>query len=398
MRGLVLAALVLLSACSTASRSPIPEDQIARGAPYGIPGNLRSWGDEIGEQGRDDVLAQLVVRAERMHADHIASRENFSEVGLALSGGGADGAFGAGVLAGWSERGDRPSFDVVSGVSTGAIIGLFAFLGPEYDAVLREFYTEYATDDLLEPAIFAALRGGSSISDTSAYNALIDTFIDEAIVAALAEEARKGRVLLIGTTNLDAARPVIWNVTAIAETGHPDALALIRDLVRASSAIPAVFPPVVIPTNTSEGEELDELHVDGGATQQVMMFSPELPISEVDRSLGLEIDRTLYVIVNNSIEKPYEPVDLGVLSIAGKAVSSLIGGSASGDLFKIYAITQRDGVDFNVLWVPKDFDLEAQEPFDKVYMRALYEEGYALGLNGAPWQDAPPNFVTHQGG
>ncbi|MEM7745427.1 MAG: patatin-like phospholipase family protein [Pseudomonadota bacterium] len=390
-------AAILLTACTSTSRNPASPDDIDASAPYGIPGVLRVWGDTVAVEQLDAIRQSLIARAQRMHAAELEGGEPISETILALSGGGADGAFGAGILAGWTEHGDRPTFDIVSGVSTGAIIGLFAFLGPEYDDDLRRFYTEYSTDQLLEPSPFAALTGGASLSDSAGYNALIDETINPVLVDAIAREADAGRILLIGTTNLDYARPVIWNVTEIARTRHPEAITLIRNLIRASSAIPALFPPVLIPTINPNGETRDELHVDGGATQQVMVFSPELPITDVDRALGAQIDRTIYVVMNNKLEKPYEPVDVGVLSIAGKAVSSLIGGSGTGDVYKIYAVAVRDGIDLRLLWVPRSFDVEAAEPFDPAYMTALYKLGRSLGAQGAPWQDRPPNFTVDAG-
>ncbi|MEO0822599.1 MAG: patatin-like phospholipase family protein, partial [Pseudomonadota bacterium] len=388
----IVVVAALLAACSTAPRLPVGEEQIAGAAPRGITQPVRFWGDSIGEESRDTILAVEVVRARQVHRERLASEEPLRETILALSGGGADGAFGAGLLAGWTARGDRPEFDVVSGVSTGAIIGLLAFLGPDYDTALERFYTTYATDDLFTASPFAALSGGPALLDASGFNAIVDAFIDDAVVARLAEEQAAGRILLIGTTNLDAARPVIWSVTDIAASGHPEAKALIRDVVRASAAIPAAMPPIVIPAVLPDGTRRDELHVDGGATQQVMLFSPELPIKEVDAVLGTEIERTIYIIVNNALSKPYAPVDLGVLSIAGKAVSSLIGGSGSGDLYKIYAIAERDEVDFNVTWVPKSFDREPEELFDPAYMRALYDLGFERGLAGDAWRSHPPFF------
>ncbi|MEM6742905.1 MAG: patatin-like phospholipase family protein, partial [Pseudomonadota bacterium] len=372
LRSAPLLALALLAACAAESREPIDEARIDGAAPYGIPGLIRSWGDSVDEADVAALKTDLLDRARVMHADALASGAPLQEVALALSGGGAAGAFGAGVLAGWSDRGDRPEFDIVTGVSTGAIIALFAFLGPGYDAQLRELYTQYSTADLLEPSPLSIFTGGAAISDTSLYSGLVDAYVNEAVLDALAREADRGRILLIGTTNLDASRPVMWNVTGIARSGHPQALKLIQDVIRASSAIPAVFPPIVIPVVQADGRTYDEVHVDGGATQQVMLFSPELPVAEIDREFGHRIDRTLYVIINNSLEKPYEPVDLGVIDIAGKAVSSLIGGSGAGDLYKIYAIAQRDSVDFNVMWIPRSFDAVAAEPFDTDYMRALY--------------------------
>ncbi|MEM7061242.1 MAG: patatin-like phospholipase family protein [Pseudomonadota bacterium] len=394
LRILVISAVVFVVGCTTAARTPISETEIASAMPYGIPGLLRVWGDGLEGGNKEKIREALVARARGMHAEALASGAQVTETALALSGGGADGAFGAGVLAGWSERGERPEFDIVSGVSTGAIIGLFAFLGPDYDDDLRELYTAYSTADLLEPALFSGIFGGTSLSDTDAYNTLIDQYVNEAVIAALAREGAKGRVLLIGTTNLDAARPVIWNATAIAMSGHPEAITLIRDLIRASSAIPAVFPPVVVPMVTADGSKYDELHVDGGATQQVMLFSAELPISEVDRVIGSKIDRTIYVIMNNSLEKRYEPVDLGVLPIAGKAVSSLIGGSGVGDIYKIYAVALRDKFDLRLLWVPRSFEMVPQEPFDQAYMQALYALGRDIGRGRVEWERQPPNFTV----
>ncbi|MEO0681104.1 MAG: patatin-like phospholipase family protein [Pseudomonadota bacterium] len=397
-RLLPLLALALVGACGSAAREPVAEARIERAAPYGIPGVVRTWGDSNDAADVAALKTDLLARAELMHADAIASGAPLTETALALSGGGAAGAFGAGLLAGWSERGDRPEFDIVTGVSTGAIIALFAFLGPDYDAQLREFYTQYSTADLLEPTPFSAFTGGVALSDTAAYQALIDLYVDQAILDSLAAEGGRGRVLLVGTTNLDASRPVMWNLTAIAASGHPQALQLIRDVIRASSAIPAVFPPVVIPVQDADGRLYDEMHVDGGATQQVMLFSPELPVAQIDAAFGRSVDRTLYVVMNNTLDKPYAPVDLGVLDIAGKAVSSLIGGSGSGDLYQIYTIAQRDAVDFNVVWIPKSFDVVANEPFDPVYMRALYRLGQDVGRDGGGWFDRPPNFAPAKGG
>lgn len=390
---LFLLVLVLaLSACGSLQRSPISEAEIARSAPYGVPGIVRVWGDSIEQAELDSIQADLVARTRKMHSEKLKAGEAISETVLALSGGGADGAFGAGLLAGWTERGDRPEFDVVTGVSTGAIIGLLAFLGPDYDDELKTFYTTYSTDQLLSPTPFAALTGGASLSDASGYHALIDGFVDDALVAELALEEADGRIFLVGTTNLDAARPVIWNITKIAASGHSNAKQLIRDIIRASSAIPAIFPPVVIPSVTPDGARFDEVHVDGGATQQVLLFSPELPIQRVDEAVGVKIDRTLYVVMNDLIKKPYEPVELGVLSIAGKSANSLISGSGSGDLYKIYAIAQRDDLDFKVLWIPKEFEAEPLEPFDIVYMSTLYDLGYDMGLSGGLWRSQPPDF------
>jgi hypothetical protein len=176
------------------------------------------------------------------------------------------------------------------------------------------------------PSYFAALTGGTALLDASGYRTMIERYIDDEVVRRIAEEYGRGRVLLIGTTNIDASRPVTWNLGAIAASGHPDAKQLIHDVIQASSAIPAAFPPVLIPVE-ADGQQYDEMHVDGGATQQVTLFSPELRATDIDRALGTRIDRTAWVVMNNKLEKPCDPVRPRLAAIAGRAASSLIGGS-----------------------------------------------------------------------
>jgi predicted acylesterase/phospholipase RssA len=398
MRLLWLVCAIALSACTTVlARAPVPEDKIDTAAPYGIrfdAGRTRAWGDTLGEGGPDAILETWTERLRVVKAEEIERGAPIEEISLALSGGGAKGAFSAGLLNGWTARGDRPEFTIVTGISTGAIVALFAFLGPNYDDVLTEVYTAYTTDQLLTPTIFAALTGGTAFTDTSGYRRLIETYVDEEVVARLADEFDKGRVLMIGTTNLDAARPVIWDLTRIASSGHPQARTLIQDVIQASSAIPVAFPPVLIPVETADGNSYDEMHVDGAATQQVMFFSPEFPMKLVDERLGVSFDRTMYVIVNNKRNEPYDPVRPRVVAIAGRAVGSLLGGAGVGDLYKIYAIAQRDGIGVNFVSIPSEFALVAEEPFDPVYMKALYDLGYEIGLAGDHWSNSPPDFAS----
>ncbi|MEL6198026.1 MAG: patatin-like phospholipase family protein [Pseudomonadota bacterium] len=383
-----------LSACTTVLvRSAVPEDAIDVAKPYGIEseGVLRLWGDFISPEQIEAITRFNQASEQRRLAEGQEVDRNRQFHGLALSGGGPDGAYGAGVLAGWTARGDRPVFDTVTGVSTGAIIALYAFLGSEYDDTLREIYTEYETDDLLTPAFFAGLTGGTALLDASGYRRLIERYIDDEIVQKLAEAHGTERFLLIGTTNIDASRPVVWNLTAIAASGHPMAKTLIHDVIQASSAIPAAFPPVLIPVEV-DGKQYDEMHVDGGATQQVMLVSPQISLRELDDLLGREIERTMYVIINNKLTKPYDPVRPRVFSIAARAASSLIGGSGGGDLYRIFAITERDDAKLRVLAIPRDFDAVAEEPFDPVYMGALYDLGFEVGQDGDAWLPHPPDF------
>ena len=186
---------------------------------------------------------------------------------------------------------------------------------------------------------------------------------------------------------------MVWSLGGIAATGHPDARRLIHDIIQASSAIPAAFPPVLIPVQGSDGTWYDEMHVDGGATQQVMFLSPDFPMRQIDEAVGTRIDRTLYVVVNNRLKKTYDPVRPRVISVAGAAVSGLISGSNTGDIYKIFAIAARDGIELRFIDIPESFELEAEEPFDKVYMQALYDTGREDGLAAERWLDSPPDYV-----
>lgn len=395
---IVLAATALTGCTNILVRNPAPEAVVGVAAPYGIQNTdrfIRNWGDELTLRGNGrGALDDYVRRIRNANANEVRRDGVITQDMLALSGGGPDGAFGAGLLVGWTKRGDRPKFSAVTGVSTGAIIALFAFLGPDYDQQLEEVYTKYSTDQLLETTVFSALTGGSAVTNTKGYRRLIEDYVDDEVMRRLSKADEEGRVLLVGTTNLDAARPVIWNISGIAATGHPDAERLVEDVIRASSAIPGLFPPVLIPVTDKTGQVYDEMHVDGGATQQVMLFSPGFPLSRIDKAVGAPVERSLFVVMNNKIDKPYRPVSPRLIPIASAAASSLLGGSGAGDIYKIFAIAQRDGIDLNVLAIPTDFAKEAEEAFDPVYMKELYDLGYEYGLAGDRWTDRPPGFVT----
>ncbi len=402
-RFVMAGAAASLAGCATpVLRSPVPEPTLIAGAaPYGIVAEdlpLRGWGDDLDAALRDRLVTRRASVLRQLYASEIAAGRPIRETALLLSGGGPDGAFGAGLMNGWTARGDRPEFTLVTGISTGAIVALFAFLGPDYDDELQEIYTTFHTEQLLVASIFGALRGGPALTDARGYRALIERYVDDEVVAALAAQWRRGRALLIGTTNLDAARPVEWNVTAIAATGHPQARRLIHDVIQASSAIPAVFPPVIVPVTLPDGRVHDEMHVDGGATQQVTFMNPGLPLRRVDRAVGARIDREMWIVINNKLRKPYQPVAPRVLPIAGRAASSLIGGSGGGDVYKIFALAERDGVRLNLISIPPDFDAEPVEPFDPVYMRALFDLGVEAGLAGDRWLDRPLDFVADRPG
>jgi predicted acylesterase/phospholipase RssA len=198
-------------------------------------------------------------------------------------------------------------------------------------------------------------------------------------------------VLLIGTTNLDAQRPVLWDMGRIAMSGHPQALSLFRKILLASASIPGAFPPVRIKVR-AEGRTYEELHVDGGVTQQVFVTPPSLAVRDLDPSMK-RLARRLFIIRNGKISPEWEAVGAGVFSISGRSVSTLIKNQGIGDLYRIYATAQIDGTDFNLAAIPSKFSARRVEPFEQTYMQALYDEGYRSGFQGYRWMKAPPGLA-----
>jgi predicted patatin/cPLA2 family phospholipase len=309
---------------------------------------------------------------------------------LAISGGGDNGAFGSGLLVGWTEAGDRPEFQVVTGVSTGALIAPFAYLGPAYDKQLRDVYTTISADEVFIDRGFISGMFEDAMSDTTPLWDLISKYVDEPLLAAIAREYQKGRLLLIGTTDLDAERANIWNIGAIAASGHPGALDLVRKILRASSAIPAFFQPVMIDVEL-DGKHYQELHVDGGAIAQMFLYPPSIDIQKVAHR-----ERKAYLIRNAREDPEWADVERRTLSIAGRAVSTMIHTSGSNDLLRIYFVTQRDGVDYNLAYIGRDFSVPHVGEFDKAYMNALFDYGYQQARHGYPWKKVPPILAGTQ--
>jgi hypothetical protein len=309
---------------------------------------------------------------------------------LAISGGGDDGAFGAGLLVGWTEAGTRPEFKTVTGVSTGALIAPFAFLGPKYDDQLRFAYTQVSQRDIFKKR--ALLRGffSDAMADTTPLYRLVERQVDRALLDAIAAEYAKGRLLLVGTTNLDSREPVIWNLTAIAASKDPGALVLFRKLLLASAAIPGAFPPVMIDVEVN-GRRYQEMHVDGGAMAQVFAYPPSLRLADV-RSEGRT--RRLYIIRNARLDPEWASVERRTMPIATRAISALIQAQGVGDLYRIYLTTQRDDIDFNLAFIPSSFNTPRKEQFDTAYMRTLFKTGRDMAAAGFPWEKHPPGFAA----
>ncbi len=379
--------LLLLSACGTIlDRRPLPqvEDQLAE-IP-GLPEDARFWGDQAPELLLERLRTWTPEQLQALVPSWYGKEAHF----LAISGGGQDGAFGAGLINGWTASGKRPEFQIVTGISTGALSAPFVFLGPDYDDELRDVYTTKKTADLAESRSWTVIATGDSAFDNTRLRNVIDSFVDEEMIRRLSEEYRRGRRLFVGTTNLDAGRPVAWNITSIAASDYPKKQKLIVDILLASAAIPGVFPPVLVEIDV-DGVTYDELHVDGGAVSQVFVYPSSLDFGAVLKRLEITEPFNIYVIRNSKLKPDWKPVEAGIFEITATSISSLIRTQGLGDLSSIYLLSQRDGGTFNLVYVPDDFDVEYDEMFDPEYMKALYDVGYALAKDGVEWSQLPPS-------
>ena len=392
-RLLPLLLLALLSGCSALRhRTPVPENLLDAAE---VPGfhDIRSWGDQINPK----IQGQAVEIMRRWRDHSTATETEFDPIGgslLALSGGSSDGAFGAGLLCGWTAHGDRPTFNLVSGVSTGALIAPFAFLGSGYDVQLKRVYTTIEQKDIVIVGgmftIVGRLLRGDSLSDTTPLVKLVESFVTPEFLKLIAREHAKGRRLYIGTTHLDAQRVVIWDMGAIASSGSPNALSLFRDVLVASAAIPGIFPPVYLQVEAN-GKKYDEMHVDGGVTAEVFAYASVVDFSAAAREAGLDASPSVRLfVIRNSIMRPeYAVTPPRIAPITTRAVETLIKSQADGDIYRLYAIAKRDNLDFNLAYIPDPFQRKSLVDFDKKEMNRLFDLGYKLASKGYPWDKTP---------
>jgi hypothetical protein len=378
--------VVISTGCSSLpERNPLPESLSDEAVIPGIDG-ARYWADAPPPE-VDNWFRLSKEELKTRYPDTYGKAHNY----LAISGGGQRGAFGAGLLCGWTEAGTRPEFTVVTGVSTGALIAPFAFLGPEYDYVIKEIYTSYSTTDIVKPRSTLKTLLGDAATDSTPLQEKLEKYINEDVMAAIAAEFKQGRVLDIVTTNLDAARPVSWNIGRIASSGSPDALQLIRDVMLASASIPAAFPPVMFDVEAN-GESYDELHVDGGATSVLYLYPIGLDWAKLAEKLEVKGKPNVYIIRNGIWRKHYESVEPSTIPIALRSMDSLMGSAVLGDAYRIYLATQRDGIDYHLAYIPESFEEESDEPFDKAYMTKLFDLGYQMAKDGYTWHTVPPGY------
>jgi len=386
---LTLITLISLIGCAGLIPDPLPRDPA-------VPEESVSEANVVGvEDVRYDIFSShgindLVSHIRELRKGYNQGKEDVAY--LSISGGGDNGAFTAGLLNGWSQTGNRPQFRLVTGISTGALIAPFAYLGRDYDPTLKKLYTSMKPSDIYRKR--GRLEGlfADSMADSEPLYQLISEYVDEGFLKKVAFEYETNRrFLLIGTTNLDAKKPMIWNMGRIAALGTPEALTLFRKVMLASASIPGLFPPVMIDVEVN-GKKYQEMHVDGGANTQAFLYPPVLTekLAE-DKTIKLrdDVKRDAYIIRNADLTPQGEEVRRRTLPIILNTITQLIHTQGVGDLYKMYLLTQKDKVGFNLAFIEDDFNFPHPEEFDNAYMQALYDYGEKKGAAGYKWYKDP---------
>ena len=390
-RFIILALLMTVMAGCAKTRTTLPPELFRDSKVLGMTG-VRTWAFERSRIFEEDLIASVKQAQRYSSTRHVDASGHFNI--LALSGGGANGAFGAGILCGWSAAGSRPTFKIVTGISTGALIAPFAFAGADYDQILKQVYTSVETKDIVKFRFFTYTRRGlDSLADSSPLRGLIEKTVTDDVIRSVARAHQTGRRLYIGTTDLDAGRLVIWNMGVLAANDRPETFDLFRKILLASASIPIIFPPVYIPVEVG-GEIYEEMHVDGGVATQVFFYGDTMNFDDVVRAAELSSVGAgrIYIIQNIQSVPRYEPVESNLVGISKKSIMGLLANQGNGDLYRIHALAKREGIKFKLVFIPSDFELKPSELFDPEVMEKLFDLGYHMASSGDPWQNYPPGY------
>src|ERR1700730_6068830 len=332
-------------------------------------------------RGADEVAVVPGMPGARFWADSISDFEQALPQGsgpwLILSEGGADGAYGAGVLSGWTKEGSRPAFSVVTGASTGALIAPYAFLGADYDDRLHRQYTTVTAAD-----IFELNETPESMFDDWPLASLIAKIVTPEMLHSVAEEHQRGRRLFVATTNLDAARPVIWNMGVIAAQSGEAGLHLFSQVLLASASIPGMFQPVMIDVQAN-AQHFQEMHADGGATAPFYVAPESLLLGATNVRLPAS---AIYIVINGKLTPEFQITDRTTVSILGRSIDVALKAAARAEIATVHSVARSQGIEVNVAAVDPRFSYESRGPFDTQQMKALFDIGFEQARNRAAFR------------
>lgn len=361
-----------LAACVTLPRLSYPPANSSSVVPIGFPAAVRVKGVDW----RTEAPPEDIVR--RLRA---AATDGSLDI-LALSGGGASGAFGAGALVGLTKAHARPQFELVTGVSTGALIAPFAFLGASWDAELKDAFVGGLSADLMQRDTFGGLFG-ASVFDGDPLRKLIDNFVTPRMIEEVARESAKGRLLLVATTDLDRSEAVVWNMGVIASTGGEPALRLFRDVLVASASVPGVFPPVMIPVADAEGHRYEEMHVDG-ASSVPFFVAPEAVLVAPGLPWGAR-GGNIFVVINSDLNVMSKTTPVNTFSIFERGFSSALSHASRTALAQTATFAQKLGMSFHYTAIPGNDGFAGFLDFERPKMTALFDYAQGCAEKGQLW-------------
>ena len=362
----LFAVALLLAGCAAASR-PLELEDVRTETPVGAIVLF----DANGQIADDESLPVIQGVKDELNV-------------LALSGGGADGAFGAGLLTGWTESGKRPRFDVVTGVSTGALMATLAFLGPEYDAVMKDVYTTVKNDDIYKEKGFTSLLS-DSLLDSTPLKKKIESVVTNELLDKVATEYRAGRRLYVATTNLDSGQLVVWDMGAIAASGSPTRARYYQNVLRASAAVPGYFKPVYI--QPSAASEARQMHVDGGVKAPVLLRSFMLKQPAKKRNVYIVVNGHMKLVDADSAVKPE------VMDISRKSIEELLRGLLYRTVYQGYVTSKQADAGFRLIYMPDNAPAPDNAlAFDPEIMRRQFDLGREFGRSGTGWITEPPRI------
>ena len=388
---LVSLALGAASGCALPKREPVRVESMETLNELPDFKGVRALGGYPDKMFEQRFAASVATLAERQGADGPAKDYDV----LVLSAGGANGAFGAGVLAGWTASGTRPDFELVTGVSTGALIAPFAFAGSAFDERLGKLFRGSSASDVMKSkGLLRSMLWDESLMDNAPLRAQIEWGVDAELMAAVAARARAGGRCLVGTTDLDRGQFVIWDLGEIASIGTPAALELMRKVMLASASVPVVYPPVLF-----ELESGDEMHVDGAMCQSLFLPQAVADPHEAAREAGLswgDFDATVYVINNGCLRASPKTIQRKTLDVASRAILVMGYSSLADEVFHVFMVSRLFGAKFRFMTI-RDGREVLLDDFKSEDTERLYKLGLQQLGAGPHWSHVPPGYVVNEG-
>ncbi len=384
-RILALFLFVATSAGCVHARYAVPENLVGKAVVVGMP-DIRyyvdkpdsfsmmrqSLADSFKEEGKSDYLVDGVK----------------TYPALLIGGGVSNSAYGIGLLNGWSKEGSRPVFKIVTGYSSGSLIAVATFSGKDSEDRLADLFTSISTKDVIKQRNIFSVLFGDSVNSSSLFAKKIDDMVDEDLLVEIAKEHAKGRRLYVGTSDLDAQEFVIWDMGALASIGGPDSVKMFRKIILASCSYPVMLPPVYFQVEAG-GRRYDEMHADGGVNGGIFYVYQLLEGMEYPRGF-----RTRLYVLNCCYMSPHsKQVEDNLTAITSRLIETATASKMSGDTYRIYAFAKEKGWDYNLAYIPEDFEPHQKEMFDKQEMKRLFKRGHDDAAAGYKWHKAPPGLV-----